>query len=86
MVEALEFDMIVEEKEVINARKLTISLKSQFCVTGRDTEVVAVKAGLKEREQPVREEEVWPSNGAGGHEHGQAAWCSRRWSRRGRAT
>ena len=86
MVEALEFDMIVEEKEVINARKLAISIKSQFCVTGRDTEVVAVKAGLKETEQPVREEEVWPSNGAGGHEHGQAAWCSRRWSRRGRAT
>ena len=45
--EALECDMIVEEKEVRNARKLAISIKSQFCVTGRDTEVVAVQAGLK---------------------------------------
>ena len=62
-MEALECDMIVEEKEVMNARNLAISIKSQFCVTGRDTEVVAVQAGLKEREQPVQEEEVWPSDG-----------------------
>ena len=47
MVEALECVMIVEEKEVMNARNLAISIKSQFCVTGRDTEVVAVQAGLK---------------------------------------
>ena len=46
VMETVESDMIVEEKEVRNARKLVISIKSQFCVTGRDTEVVAVQAGL----------------------------------------
>ena len=56
---------------MMNARKLAISIKSQFCVTGRDTEVVALQAGLKERHQPVQEEEVWHSDGAGEHEHGQ---------------
>ena len=51
-MEALECVMIVEEKEVMNARNLAISIKSQCC-TGRDTEVVSVQcvqAGLKERE------------------------------------
>ena len=55
VVEALECDNIVEEKEVINARKLAISIKSRFCVTGRDTEV---QAGLHTGEQPLQEEEV----------------------------
>ena len=73
MVEALECVMIVEEKEVMNARNLAISIKSQFCVTGRDTEVVAVQAGLKERGQPVQEEEV------------RMGWRTRRWSGRGRS-
>ena len=68
VVEALECDNIVEEKEVINARKLAISIKSRFCVTGRDTEV---QAGLHTGEQPVQEEEVWAGDVAGGHEHGQ---------------
>ena len=54
-MEALECDNIVEEKEVINARKLAISIKSRFCVTGRDTEV---QAGLHTGEQPLQEEEV----------------------------
>ena len=30
-----------------------------------------MQKGLKEREQPVQEEEVWPSDGTGGHGHGQ---------------
>ena len=51
----VERDMIVEEKEVMNARKLAISIKSRFCVTGRDT---GVQAGLHTGEQPVQEEEV----------------------------
>ena len=55
VVEALECDMIVEEKEVMNAIKLAISIKSRFCVTGRDTEV---QAGLHTGEQPLQEEEV----------------------------
>ena len=56
-MEALECDMIVEEKEVRNARKLAISIKSQLCVTGRDTEVLAVQAALHEGLQPLQEEE-----------------------------
>ena len=67
MVEALECDMIVEEKEVMIARKLAISIKSRFCVTGRDT---GVQAGLHTGEQPVQEEEVLALDVAGRHKHG----------------
>ena len=54
-MEALECDMIVEEKEVRNARKLAISINSQLWVTGRDTEAAAVQAGLNEGLQPLQE-------------------------------
>ena len=68
VMETVECDTIVEEKEVMNARKLAILINSRFCITGRDT---GVQAGLHTGEQPVQEEEVWAWDVAGGHEHGQ---------------
>ena len=68
VMETVECDLIVEEKEVMNARKLAILIKSRFCITGRDT---GVQAGLHTGEQPVKEEEVWAWDVAGGQEHGQ---------------
>ena len=67
-VEAVECDLVFEEKEMLNARKLALLIKSQFCVAGWDTEV---QAGLHAGVQPVQDEEVWPWDGGEGHEHGQ---------------
>ena len=67
VVEAVDCDLVVEEKDMLNARKLAILIKSQFCVTGWDTEV---QAGLHAGVQPVQEEEVWRWDGGEGYEHG----------------
>ena len=78
---AMECDMIAEQKEEFNARKLATSLKSQFSyyVTGRDTEAggqagqtAGVQAGLNEDGGPWNDGEGH-AHDHGGKEDGQSA-------------
>ena len=68
---AMECDLIVKQKEEFNARKVAITHKSHFDVTGRDTEAGG-HAGQTAGEQPGQNEEGGPwDHGEGrGQEHG----------------
>ena len=95
VAEGLECDMIVEEKEVMNARKLAIWIDSLFSATDRNTEV-EVQEGSLYSEQ---EEAALPWGGAEGHKHGQpdvqetremvrrtSTWTGTAWARQDLAT